>query len=135
MRISDWSSDVCSSDLEVLAALPEHAEIEAWTKTLGDLEAKIRRLEPVNLAAIQEFNEQSQRKAYLDSQHTDLTSALETLESAIRKIDRETRGRFKDTFDRVNAGVQEIYPRLFGGGHAYLDLTVDDLLDEIGRAH
>ena len=56
-------------------------------------------------------------------------SALETLEEAIRKIDRETRGRFKDTFDRVNAGVQELYPRLFGGGHAYLELTGEDLLD------
>jgi Chromosome segregation ATPases len=59
----------------------------------------------------------------------DLTTALETLEEAIRKIDRETRGRFKDTFDRVNAGVQALYPRLFGGGHAYLELTGEDLLD------
>lgn len=59
----------------------------------------------------------------------DLTTALETLEDAIRKIDRETRGRFKDTFDRVNAGVQALYPRLFGGGHAYLELTGEDLLD------
>ncbi|MDP1698135.1 MAG: chromosome segregation protein SMC [Xanthomonadaceae bacterium] len=114
---------------EVMAALPEQADVESWTKVLGDLEARIRRLEPVNLAAIQEFNEQSQRKAYLDAQQADLTSALETLEGAIRKIDRETRGRFKDTFDRVNAGVQEIYPRLFGGGHGYLELTGDDLLD------
>jgi len=44
-------------------------------------------------------------------------------------VDRETRGRFKDTFDRVNAGVQQLYPRLFGGGHAYLELTGEDLLD------
>ena len=66
---------------------------------------------------------------YLDAQNADLTSALETLEEAIRKIDRETRGRFKDTFDRVNSGVQELYPRLFGGGHAYLELTGEDLLD------
>jgi chromosome segregation protein len=66
---------------------------------------------------------------YLDSQNVDLTTALETLEDAIRKIDRETRGRFKDTFDRVNAGVQALYPRLFGGGHAYLELTGEDLLD------
>jgi hypothetical protein len=89
----------------------------------------MRRLEPVNLAAIHEYGEASQRSDYLDSQHTDLTTALETLEDAIRKIDRETRGRFKDTFDRVNAGVQALYPRLFGGGHAYLELTGEDLLD------
>ena len=65
---------------------------------------------------------------YLDAQHADLTEALETLEEAIRKIDRETRTRFKETFDRVNAGVQELFPRLFGGGHAYLELTGEDLL-------
>ncbi|MBK9495938.1 MAG: chromosome segregation protein SMC [Xanthomonadales bacterium] len=113
----------------VLAALPEQADSEQWRRSLADLEIRIRRLEPVNLAAIQEFGEQSQRKDYLDSQHKDLTEALETLEGAIRKIDRETRGRFKDTFDRVNAGMQELYPRLVGGGHAYLELTSEDLLE------
>ncbi|MFA5684551.1 MAG: chromosome segregation protein SMC [Lysobacteraceae bacterium] len=114
---------------EIIAGLPEGATPEAWRQALAELESRIRRLEPVNLAAIQEYGEQAQRKEYLDAQHTDLTTALETLEDAIRKIDRETRGRFKDTFDRVNAGVQEIYPRLFGGGHAYLELTGEDLLD------
>ena len=59
----------------------------------------------------------------------DLNTALETLESAIRKIDHETRQRFKETFDRVNTGLQELFPRLFGGGHAYLELTGESLLD------
>ncbi|MCG6117408.1 MAG: chromosome segregation protein SMC [Aquimonas sp.] len=113
----------------LLDKLPEGAAPEAWKKSLDELETRIRRLEPVNLAAIQEFGEQAQRKEYLDSQHADLTQALDTLENAIRKIDKETRGRFKDTFDRVNAGVQALYPRLFGGGHAYLELTGEDLLD------
>ena len=112
----------------LFAELPEEIEAGQWQKDLEDLEQKIRRLEPVNLAAIQEYEEQSQRKVYLDSQLTDLSTALETLEGAIRKIDRETRQRFKDTFDRVNAGVQELFPRLFGGGQAYLELTGDDLL-------
>ncbi|MCK7595213.1 chromosome segregation protein SMC [Pseudomarimonas salicorniae] len=114
---------------DVLASLPEDAQVQRWRQRVGELETRIRRLEPVNLAAIQEYGEQSQRKEYLDAQHADLTAALETLEDAIRKIDRETRGRFKDTFDRVNTGIQELYPRLFGGGHAYLELTGDDLLD------
>ncbi|TYT23682.1 chromosome segregation protein SMC [Luteimonas viscosa] len=114
---------------EVIASLPEEAEAAAWEKMVGDFDAKLRRLEPVNLAAIAEHAEAAQRKEYLDAQDTDLTTALETLEDAIRKIDRETRGRFKDTFDRVNSGVQELYPRLFGGGHAYLELTGEDLLD------
>src|SRR5690606_14102435 len=61
-------------------------------------------------------------------QHNDLTEALETQENAIRKIDRDTRSRFKDTFDRVKAGMQELFPRLYGGGHDYLEMTGDDLL-------
>ena len=112
----------------LLAELPEEIDAERWQKDLDELEQKIHRLEPVNLAAIQEYEEQSQRKVYLDAQLTDLGTALETLEAAIRKIDRETRQRFKDTFDRVNAGVQELFPRLFGGGQAYLELTGEDLL-------
>lgn len=112
----------------LLAELPEDIDAERWQKDLDELEQKIHRLEPVNLAAIQEYEEQSQRKVYLDAQLTDLGTALETLEAAIRKIDRETRQRFKDTFDRVNAGVQELFPRLFGGGQAYLELTGEDLL-------
>ncbi|GAB2501809.1 chromosome segregation protein SMC [Pseudoxanthomonas sangjuensis] len=113
----------------VIAALPEVASLADWEQTVNAIDAKMRRLEPVNLAAIHEYGEAEQRSQYLDAQNADLTSALETLEDAIRKIDRETRGRFKDTFDRVNASVQELYPRLFGGGHAYLELTGEDLLD------
>jgi chromosome segregation protein len=114
---------------DVMNTLSDDADAGAWEKAVTDLDGKLRRLEPVNLAAIQEHAEAAQRKEYLDAQDIDLTTALETLEDAIRKIDRETRGRFKDTFDRVNAGVQELYPRLFGGGHAYLELTGEDLLD------
>ncbi|TWI12641.1 chromosome segregation protein SMC [Aerolutibacter ruishenii] len=114
---------------DLVNTLTDDMDAETWGRSVGELDGKLRRLEPVNLAAIQEHAEAAQRKDYLDSQHTDLTTALETLEEAIRKIDRETRGRFKDTFDRVNSGVQELYPRLFGGGHAYLELTGEDLLD------
>ncbi len=113
----------------VIETLPEDARLADWEQAVLQIDARMRRLEPVNLAAIQEYGEASQRSEYLETQNVDLTTALETLEDAIRKIDRETRGRFKDTFDRVNAGVQSLYPRLFGGGHAYLELTGEDLLD------
>ena len=96
---------------------------------LDQLIAKIERLGPINLVAIQEFEEQSQRKTFLDSQSADLTQALNTLEDAIRKIDRETRTLFKDTFDKVNVGFQTFFPRLFGGGSASLELNSDDLLN------
>jgi chromosome segregation protein len=116
--------------LEALfAQLPEGAAEEAWAQTLEQVEARINRLGPINLAAIDEFKELSERKEKLDAQYADLTDALETLENAIRKIDRETRTRFKETFDRVNAGLQAAFPKLFGGGHAYLELTGEDLLD------
>ena len=114
---------------DVVNGLPEAAALADWEQAVHAIDGKMRRLEPVNLAAIHEFGEASQRSEYLEAQNADLTSALDTLEEAIRKIDRETRGRFKDTFDRVNSGVQELYPRLFGGGHAYLELTGEDLLD------
>jgi len=113
-----------------LAALLEHlapeATVETWESQLEETKGKIERLGQVNLAAIGEFKEQSERKEYLDRQCKDLTDALETLESAMRKIDRETRTRFQDTFDRVNAGLKEKFPRLFGGGHAYLELTGEE---------
>jgi chromosome segregation protein len=132
LKSAQLSDAIVSAGLELAAVvetLPAEADFDAWSKAIADMDAKLRRLEPVNLAAIQEYGEQKERKTYLDAQNTDLVSALETLESAIKKIDRETRGRFKETFDRVNAGVQELYPQLFGGGHAYLELTGEDLLD------
>jgi len=132
LRAQQLADAIAASGLELeplLAELPEDADASQWRGSLTDLGQKIQRLEPVNLAAIQEHAEQSERKTYLDNQLADLTSAMETLEGAIKKIDRETRQRFKETFDRVNAGVQELFPRLFGGGHAYLELTGDDLLD------
>jgi chromosome segregation protein len=114
-------------EFEVLAAqMAPDAAVESWEVQLEETKGKIERLGQVNLAAIGEFKEQSERKEYLDRQCKDLTDALETLESAMRKIDRETRTRFQDTFDRVNAGLKEKFPRLFGGGHAYLELAGED---------
>lgn len=132
IRAGQLSDAVVQAGFEmdaVIATLADDADAGIWEKALTDFDARLRRLEPVNLAAIAEHAEAAQRAEYLDAQHSDLTTALETLEDAIRKIDRETRSRFKDTFDQVNAGMQELYPRLFGGGHGYLELTGEDLLD------
>ncbi|GMG87659.1 chromosome segregation protein SMC [Biformimicrobium ophioploci] len=114
---------------QVLSELPEELTIESAQEELEKIAARISRLGPINLAAIDEYKQESERKTYLDRQHADLTGALETLENAIRKIDRETRTRFKETFDQVNTGLQELFPKVFGGGHAYLELTGEDLLD------
>ncbi|GAA0263157.1 chromosome segregation protein SMC [Rhodanobacter caeni] len=132
LRAEQLAQAIAASGLELetlLAELADDIDADQWRQQLADIGQKIARLEPVNLAAIQEHAEQSERKTYLDNQLADLVNAMETLEGAIKKIDRETRQRFKETFDKVNAGVQELFPRLFGGGHAYLELTGDDLLN------
>jgi chromosome segregation protein len=113
----------------LLAEMPQEAEVGAWQQRVEQLAGRVQRLGAINLAAIEEFKEQSERMEYLDRQHEDVTKSLDTLEEAMRKIDRETRTRFKETFDKVDAGFKELFPKLFGGGHAYLELTGEDLLD------
>jgi chromosome segregation protein len=114
---------------ELFKTMAEDATEESWQEQVERLANRIQRLGPINLAAIDEYQEQSERLKYLDEQHEDISRSLETLENAIRKIDRETRTRFKETFDKVNSGIKTLFPRLFGGGHAYLELTGEDLLD------
>ncbi|MBL4880743.1 MAG: chromosome segregation protein SMC [Oleispira sp.] len=114
---------------EVIEHLPEDADIQIWAEELDRIAERIRRLGAINLAAIDEYKIQSERKIYLDAQHEDLEKALATLENAIQKIDRETRTRFKETFDKVNSGLAELFPKVFGGGHASLELVGDDLLN------
>ncbi len=114
---------------EVLDDLAEGVSVEDCQLQLEQIQQRITRLGAINLAAIEEFKTQSERKEYLDRQNLDLEKALATLENAIHKIDKETRTRFKETFDKINSGLKELFPKVFGGGHAYLELTGDDLLD------
>lgn len=117
-------------DLDALLEnLPEAANEVEWEESMVRLGNRIQRLGAINLAAIDEYKVQSERKQYLDAQNEDLEKALQTLETAIRKIDVETRTRFKETFDKVNSRLQQLFPKVFGGGHAYLEMTGDDLLD------
>lgn len=110
-------------------ALPEGLAVNALEQTLSDIARRIDRIGAVNLVAIDEYEECLERKVYLDKQHADLTEAMATLEEAIGKIDRETRTRFKETFDSLNERFKEFFPKLFGGGSAYLELTGSDMLD------
>ena len=126
--------DVALSELEVTLesveeSLPEDADETEWQVRVERIAARIHRLGPINLAAIDETTRAEERKEYLDAQDDDLRTALETLQNAIKKIDKETRSRFKDTFDTVNAGFAELFPKVFGGGTACLEMTGDDLLD------
>ena len=117
-------------DLQLLLEnLAENADPSEWEQQLAEIDARIQRLGPINLAAIDEYKVESERKDYLDQQNAELEEALSTLQGAIQKIDRETRTRFKETFELVNKHIQELFPKLFGGGHAYLEMTGEDLLD------
>ncbi|WP_165855040.1 chromosome segregation protein SMC [Marinobacter sp. JSM 1782161] len=132
IRASNYLEQLQELDVklaEILESLPEEASEKDWADELEKIGNRIQRLGAINLAAIDEYQVQSERKTYLDSQHEDLMEALETLESAIRKIDRETRQRFKETFDKVNGGLQALFPKVFGGGSASLELTGEDLLE------
>ncbi|MEJ0087803.1 MAG: chromosome segregation protein SMC [Pseudomonadota bacterium] len=114
---------------EILAGLAADAAVAAWEETLGTARADLEKLGQVNLAAIDELKESSERKEYLDRQFADVTAALTTLEEAMRKIDKETRTRFEDTFNRINDGLKDKFPKLFGGGHAYLEIVGEDILE------
>ena len=114
---------------EALRDLPDDAAEAQWEEALAGIAKRIARLGSINLAAIDEYQAQSERKQYLDAQHQDLEAALATLENAIRRIDRDTRARFKDTFNRVNDNLKELFPKVFGGGQAVLQLTGEDWLD------
>jgi len=117
-------------DAEAIAeALPADATEAGYRTELERLATAIDALGAINLAAIDEQATLAERKAYLDSQHADLNAALETLETAMQRIDRETRRLFRSTFDAVNAGLQRLFPTLFGGGEAYLEMTEADLLE------
>ena len=103
-------------------------DLSKWKKRENELSLTIDRMGPINLAAIDQFKEYEERKSYLIMQKEDLMSALNSLEDAIKKIDKDTKERFKDTFERVDKKLQEIFPKLFNGGKAYLKMTENDLL-------
>jgi len=127
--IKDQLTEAECNLLDILKDLAEGITAEEWQAKLDQVVARINRLGPINLVAIDEYNTCLERKEYLDNQVEDLQSGLTTLEDAIHKIDRETRARFKETFDKVNGRFQELFPTIFGGGKAYLELTDDNLLE------
>ena len=102
--------------------------LEEWKKREVNIARQLDRMGPINMAAIDQFKDYEERSSYLNLQKEDLMSALDTLSEAIKKIDKDTKERFKETFDMINEKLSEIFPRLFNGGKAYLKLTDKDLL-------
>ncbi len=113
---------------QCLQNLPEDMDIEQWQQQIETLEGRIRRLGAVNMAAIDDAEKLAEKKQELESQKEDLESALATLTRAMSRMDQESRGQLKTTFETVNAGLQELFPTLFGGGQAHLQMLGDDWL-------
>jgi chromosome segregation protein len=116
-------------EASLLQMLPANIRVGDMEQQAARLTATIEALGPVNLAAIQELASERERKVYLDSQAADLEQAMQTLEDAIRKIDRETRSRLQQTFDEANRHFGELFMTLFGGGQARLELLGEEILD------
>ncbi len=112
-----------------LAELAAASRPAALQGELTRLHNAIAELGAVNLAALQELETARERKGFLDAQAADLAEAMETLENAIRRIDRETRDLLKSTFDTVNGHFGRLFPELFGGGRAELVMTGEEILD------
>ena len=127
--VAEQFEELGADPAAVMTTLPEEAEEKAWQKRVAELGEEIARLGAVNLTAMEEYQVQEERMTFLDQQHADLSESLATLREAIEKIDKECRSRFKETFDLINAGLQRMFPKLFGGGQASLDLTDRDLLE------
>ncbi|WP_229007370.1 chromosome segregation protein SMC [Methylophilus sp. Leaf408] len=109
--------------------LDTDSKVHVLAQTTQKLQQQIQQLGPVNMAAIEELSVEKERKGYLDSQLKDLLTASETLEEAIQKIDRETRGKLRATFEEANRNFGELFQTLFNGGQAKLELLGDEILD------
>ncbi|AVZ79171.1 chromosome segregation protein SMC [Zoogloeaceae bacteirum Par-f-2] len=109
--------------------LTEELREAALQREVARLAREIAELGAVNLAALDELKQAEERKGYLDAQADDLNQAIGTLEDAIRRIDRETREQLQDTYNTVNGHFGTLFPQLFGGGQARLELTGEEILD------
>ena len=127
--VNEQLNEIDADVEQVLMQLPEQAEEQTWKRKVDELSGQIEKLGTINLTAIEEYHAQSERMSFLNEQHADLLEALQTLDQAISKIDSESKLRFKETFDKINNGLQEKFPKLFGGGQAYLELTEQALLE------
>ena len=122
---SDFNKEVILNAIKNIDETPLKDDEDALEET----RVKIEKLGAINLAAIDELKENEERKSYLDRQFDDLTKSIDTLEAAIKKIDLETKTKFKETFDSINGNLEYFFPKIFGGGKAFLELTDNDLLN------
>jgi chromosome segregation protein len=134
-RLQDLGEEIaqrCHLSVEALSAridgMDETPDPETVLARARDMEERLERFGPVNLLAIEEYEQAAERERFLSEQGKDLEASLETLGETIARIDRTTRQRFRDVFEQTNVLFQQTFPRLFGGGRAELRLDSDDVL-------
>ncbi len=128
-QFADRLLEVKADEAALLPLLNDELKESTLQREVARLAREIAELGAVNLAALDELRSASERKGYLDAQTDDLLQAIETLEDAIRRIDRETREQLQETYNTVNRQFGTLFPQLFGGGRAELVLTGDEILD------
>ncbi|MDO8465518.1 MAG: chromosome segregation protein SMC [Gallionella sp.] len=130
LHFEQWAEQLQGVDEPALLPLLEgNNKPNVLQNELNRLNADIEALGAVNLAALEELQTATERKAYLDAQAKDLNEAMATLEEAIRRIDKESRDLLMETYNQVNLHLAELFPILFGGGEARLVLTGEEILD------
>src|SRR3989338_361720 len=131
LHFEQWAEQLQGVDEQALLPLLEtgNNKPNALLNELNRLSADLEALGTVNLAALEELQTATERKAYLDAQAKDLNEAMDTLEEAIRRIDKESRELLMETYNEVNRHLGEMFPILFGGGEARLILTGEEILD------
>jgi len=134
-RLQDLDAEImqrcqlqASELLQQLESMDDIEDAEAIMRRAAELEERLQRFGPVNLLAIEEFEQTSEREGFLSTQAADLETSLSTLTDTIGRIDRTTRQRFKEVFEQTNANFKQTFPQLFGGGRAELRLDSDDIL-------
>jgi chromosome segregation protein len=110
----------------------ETAELAGWESRAGEIRERVAAIGDVNLASLEEHRELSERFSFLSTQKEDLEASLDDLTKAIQRINRTTRERFSETFDRINERLAEVFPKLFLGGRAFLTLLEEENLLETG---
>ena len=130
LHFEHCAQELAGADEDALAAqLEKPARPADMARKAAELQQEIEALGAINLAAIEHLTSERERAGYLDAQALDLNTAIETLQEAIRRIDRETRGRLQHTFDEVNRNFAELFTTLFDGGQARLELLGEEILD------
>ena len=130
LHYEQWATELQGVDEgALLPLLADGARPGPLQAELNRLDGEIEALGAVNLAALEELQAAQERKMYLDAQAADLREAMETLEAAIRRIDKESRDLLMGTYNEVNRHLSELFPVLFAGGEARLVLTGEEILD------